>query len=38
MFNRKYKKAIHVIEEEMEECKKWLNGPKNANLNDTMRI
>ena len=22
MFNRKYKKAIHVIEEEIEECKK----------------
>lgn len=22
MFNQKYKKAIHVIEEEIEECKK----------------
>ena len=22
MFNRKYKKAIHVIEEEIEECRK----------------
>lgn len=22
MFNRKYKKAMHVIEEEIEECKK----------------
>ena len=30
MFNQKYKKAIHVIEEEIEECKKMAKWAKEC--------
>ena len=34
MFNRKYKKAIHVIEEEIEECYKMAKWAMNTDRSD----
>ena len=36
MFNRKYKKAIHVIEEEIEECKKMAKWAMSTDRSDRV--
>ena len=36
MFNRKYKKAIHVIENEIEECYKMGRWAMNNNRSDRL--